>query len=104
MTVSAGPRGFYSGQGARVDDLGRWAWEPWRDQAACRNADPSLFYGHTSETAAVRQVRVTAAKQVCAACPVRVDCLTFAEENGERTGMWGGLTGEERAARRLAHA
>lgn len=86
--------------GPRVDDLARWAWEPWRDRAACRDADPALFYGPNGESPAARLLRVTAAKQVCAGCPATGDCLAFAVENGERTGVWGGLTAEERGQRR----
>jgi WhiB family redox-sensing transcriptional regulator len=88
--------------GTRVDDLGRWVWEPWRDHAACTDADPSLFYGRTGEGPAARRMRVMAAKQVCDRCPVLADCLRFAYENGESSGIWGGLTGEERAQRRIA--
>ena len=88
--------------GARIDDLGRWVWEPWRDRAACRDADPELFYGRKGEGPAARRLRVIACKQICAVCPVRAECLQFATENGESSGIWGGLTGEERAQRRIA--
>ena len=30
--------------------------------------------------------------RICGACPVREECLSFAVLNGERQGMWGGLT------------
>lgn len=36
------------------------------------------------------------AKAICARCPVRLDCLTFALAHGERFGVWGGLSERER--------
>ena len=37
---------------------------------------------------------------VCATCPVRAQCLEQALRDGERDGIWGGATPEER--RRIA--
>jgi WhiB family redox-sensing transcriptional regulator len=44
------------------------------------------------------------ARAVCAACPVRPDCLQWAITNGERFGVWGGTSERERRRirRRLA--
>ena len=36
------------------------------------------------------------ARQICRACPVRLQCLTYAFENDERAGIWGGLTPYDR--------
>lgn len=36
------------------------------------------------------------AKKVCRSCLVRPDCLTYALENDERFGIWGGLSELER--------
>lgn len=36
------------------------------------------------------------ALKLCWWCPVRKDCLTFAIENGEEHGIWGGLSADER--------
>jgi WhiB family redox-sensing transcriptional regulator len=38
------------------------------------------------------------AKEVCAACPVRTDCLQYALDNGLDEGIWGGMTATERGA------
>ena len=35
-------------------------------------------------------------RDVCAACPVRTDCLDYAIANGEELGVWGGLTPDQR--------
>jgi Transcription factor WhiB len=36
------------------------------------------------------------AKAICRICPVRMPCLQWAVENGEKNGIWGGMTSEER--------
>ncbi|MGY3684394.1 hypothetical protein ACVWXU_008017 [Streptomyces sp. TE33382] len=38
------------------------------------------------------------AKAVCANCPVREPCLRWALENGQDSGVWGGLGEDERRA------
>lgn len=40
------------------------------------------------------------ARQVCANCPVRLDCAHHALDTAERTGLWGGLDVDDR--KRLA--
>jgi WhiB family transcriptional regulator, redox-sensing transcriptional regulator len=58
----------------------------WRDQAACRDvvtADYDPFFADTAEL----QVEAIA---ICATCPVRDDCLTFAVRTGQHYGIWGG--------------
>lgn len=42
------------------------------------------------------------AKAICYTCPVRLDCLLDAVDMGTRTGVWGGLTPNERS-RLVAH-
>ena len=67
----------------------------WRDLAACTGMDPDLFHpdkGH-SRTAA-------RAKAVCAGCPVRTDCLAYAEANDIYDGIWGGMSPRDRGALR----
>jgi WhiB family redox-sensing transcriptional regulator len=70
-------------------DLGGSAW---KDQALCAQTDPDAFFpdkgGSTRE-----------AKRVCIGCAVRVECLSYALDNDERFGIWGGLS--ERERRRL---
>ena len=36
------------------------------------------------------------AKQVCAECPIKTECLEYALRNFEEFGVWGGLTPKQR--------
>lgn len=62
----------------------------WRDQAACRGLPAALFFPPPRTPAAE-------ALEVCARCPVRTECGTYATTNGEEYGIWGGRTETERA-------
>ena len=64
----------------------------WRADAACRNADPELFFPDGD----VRFARVKTAKLICRGCPVSATCLSWALASGQEAGIWGGLTEEER--------
>lgn len=66
----------------------------WQTQGACRDADPELFFptGNTPEAKA----QTAEAKKVCARCPVRDVCLSWALDSGQDTGVLGGLDEEER--------
>jgi WhiB family transcriptional regulator, redox-sensing transcriptional regulator len=66
----------------------------WRDDAACRNADPDLFFPIGGAGPALHQIE--GAKRVCRACPVRAPCLAWALDNGVASGVWGGATEDER--------
>jgi WhiB family redox-sensing transcriptional regulator len=57
---------------------------------ACRHADPDLFFPGPGESA-------DPAIAICAACPVRAECLALARANGERFGVWGGVDLEAEA-------
>ena len=66
--------------------------EQWRDYAACRGADPDLFF--PPEDGGKAQARK--AKAICAACPVRRECLEYALRHGEHWGVWGGISERDR--------
>ncbi|MFB8244282.1 WhiB family transcriptional regulator [Streptomyces sp. NPDC055952] len=68
----------------------------WLRSAACVDEDPELFFPVGTAGPAVRDV--TAAKRVCARCPVTDPCLTYALSNGQASGVWGGTCEEERDA------
>ena len=61
----------------------------WRQRAACRGVDPSVFYPVEDEAA-------ESAKVICGQCPVRQPCLEYALVTRERDGVWGGATERER--------
>ena len=61
----------------------------WREFANCLGANEDLFFPD-------RGASTRAAKQICAECPVRVDCLEYAVTQGEKFGIWGGLSERER--------
>lgn len=69
-----------------------WAPRPrWFDEAACRGIDPGLFHPARGDYAVERQAR-----QVCAGCPVRAECLAHALTFHELYGIWGGTSARER--------
>jgi WhiB family redox-sensing transcriptional regulator len=47
----------------------------WQDKAACHGEDVVLFFGPDGERQPERDIRERKAKSLCAACPVRPDCL-----------------------------
>jgi WhiB family transcriptional regulator, redox-sensing transcriptional regulator len=68
----------------------------WRALAACREADPDLFFPVGTTGAALRQIE--AAKAVCRTCPSLDPCLEFALSTGQDAGVWGATSEEERRA------
>lgn len=75
-----------------------WLYRPplgeWAEQAACAGMPPHLFYPPPGPVPKV-------AKETCAICPVREECLDYALTNRETYGVWGGLgEGERDAIRR----
>ena len=64
----------------------------WIADAPCSQADPELFFPDAHESRA----NVALAKRVCAACPVRQECLEWALDRGEKFGIYGGLTSTQR--------
>jgi WhiB family redox-sensing transcriptional regulator len=80
------------GAGGKVPDPG-WpasASESWKARAACRDVATELFFPGAAEE------DVSAAKAVCAGCPVRSPCLAFAVLTGQDDGVWGGTDAAER--------
>ena len=69
----------------------------WQERANCLGVDPDLFFPE-------RGASTREAKEVCRGCVVREDCLEFALDNGEKFGIWGGLSERERRRIRRARA
>lgn len=66
----------------------------WKARAHCGPETHHLFFPSTGRSDTANQAR-----EICAGCPVRVECLDFALENHEGHydyGIWGGLTHRER--------
>lgn len=72
---------------ARVQDLS------WQDASLCGQVGGDIWFPEKGGS-------VAQAKAICRGCPVRVPCLEYALENGERHGIWGGKS--ERERRKLA--
>ncbi len=63
----------------------------WMAAANCRDTDPDVFFPESKTSAAA-----TAAKTICNACPVRVQCLDMALTERIDDGIYGGTTAAER--------
>jgi WhiB family transcriptional regulator, redox-sensing transcriptional regulator len=66
----------------------------WRKGAICRDTDPDLFFPVGTTGNAL--VQIDRAKEVCYQCPVKVDCLDYALETNQDSGIWGGTSEDER--------
>ena len=64
--------------------------EDWAGKGLCNNAQPDELF--------VRGAAQNRAKQLCAGCPVRTECLAEALDNQIEWGVWGGMTERERRA------
>ncbi|MCC7543445.1 WhiB family transcriptional regulator [bacterium] len=63
--------------------------DSWRLASNCSGTDPDLFFPE-------RGASTAEAKSICRGCAVRKDCLEFALSSGERSGIWGGMSEQER--------
>ncbi|GHT81431.1 hypothetical protein FACS1894125_2140 [Actinomycetota bacterium] len=62
---------------------------PWQFDAVCATTAPEAFFPERGGSA-------KEARAICSMCPVRVDCLDYAIENGISQGIWGGTSERER--------
>ncbi|MFZ4431771.1 MAG: WhiB family transcriptional regulator [Microthrixaceae bacterium] len=76
------------------------ASDNWRDQSACRDTDPTLFFPVGTTGAALDQI--ASAKAVCDTCAAKTPCLEFALTTNQDSGVWGGTSEEERRKLRRA--
>ena len=76
----------------------------WRNNAACLTVDPELFFPVGNTGPAVDQI--DKAKAVCGRRTVSEMCLQYALDTNQDSGVWGGLSEDERRAlkRRAARA
>lgn len=69
----------------------------WQTKSNCMGVDPDLFFPE-------RGASTREAKEVCRGCVVREECLEYALSNGEKFGIWGGMSERERRRLRRARA
>jgi WhiB family redox-sensing transcriptional regulator len=72
------------------------ATSSWWEQAACRSADPDLFFPVSAGRAGHSELAT--AKAVCASCAIRRRCLEYALDTRQDHGVWGGTSEDERRA------
>ena len=80
---------------------GMWGLSSWRLRAACRSVDSAVFFSPDAERGRAREAREARAKAICARCPVIRECAAYVLTAGERYGVWGGLSEQDRLALRL---
>jgi WhiB family transcriptional regulator, redox-sensing transcriptional regulator len=61
----------------------------WQERAACFGVEPDVFFPVSEEEAGP-------ALAFCGVCRIREECLSWALKNGERYGVWGGTTEQQR--------
>jgi WhiB family redox-sensing transcriptional regulator len=74
----------------------------WRDSAACLDVGPELFFPIGNAYPALLQIEE--AKVVCRDCVVAETCLRWAIDARQDTGVWGGMSGDERRALKRRNA
>src|SRR5450756_324660 len=74
----------------------------WRNRSACLDEDPELFFPIGNTYPALLQMEE--AKVVCRRCEVVETCLKWASESGQDSGVWGGLSADERHALKRRNA
>jgi WhiB family redox-sensing transcriptional regulator len=72
------------------------ATSSWWEQAACRSADPDLFFPISRR--GVGHSEIATAKAICVSCSIRQRCLEYALDTGQEHGVWGGTSEDERRA------
>jgi hypothetical protein len=65
--------------------------------AACRDHDPDMWDDTPPDMSRrARESQIRHAKQICSICPVKTACLEYALSAQVRSGIWGGMTTDER--------
>lgn len=69
----------------------RGEFAEWERRAICKQIGTKAFYAEKAN-------EYSRARAVCGMCSVKAQCLERALTDGEKHGMWGGLTAPERLA------
>lgn len=86
-----------------LDEVLRRSWPVpgWHAWALCGGMPFSAFFGAASdERPTMKRSEISAARAVCAGCPVKQECLDWALSRREQFGVWGGTSGRQRARMR----
>lgn len=67
----------------------------WWDEGACVGMNPEIWHPNMSVKDEVQRAR-----DICDTCPVRSECLDYAQTTRINQGIWGGLTPRQREYRR----
>lgn len=70
-------------------------WD-WQMEGLCRGRNSAVFFHPDNERGSARANRELHAKQICAQCPVVVQCRQHALDAEEPYGVWGGMGEDER--------
>lgn len=70
------------------------ATPPWMQEASCLGSSPDLWFPSHDRIP-------QEAKAICAACPVRSDCLEYALADRRLSGIWAGTSASDRRRLRL---
>lgn len=73
----------------------------WQTRAACKDIHIEIFYpplvdSYTGKKCNPNSEDYDTAREICAICTVREDCLAYALETRQEYGMWGGTTPRDR--------
>jgi len=68
----------------------------WRTFAACAGYPDSLFF----PLGEIDEAQIAMALEICSGCKVEDECLEYALESNQRSGIWGGTTEKERRSLR----
>lgn len=78
----------------------------WRDDGECRRPeyDPEMW--HPGGTTGPHLAQTADAKRICSGCPVMVQCREWGMDHRQESGIWGGMTEQDRVneRRRIARA
>jgi WhiB family redox-sensing transcriptional regulator len=74
----------------------------WLNEARCLTEDPELFFPVGNTGPAAEQIEQ--AKSVCRECTVSSSCLEYAIKENQDSGVWGGLSEDERKSLKRKYA
>lgn len=57
---------------------------------------PELFFPEDITDPVRRKLATIIAKKLCNDCPIKIDCFRYAVESGQKYGIWGGTSPNER--------